>query len=65
MHTGSDILDTEVFLRAAELLLEAAEQFPELRYLDFGSGYKVAYKAGDITTDIEDLGKRLTARVLE
>ena len=65
MHTGSDILDTEVFLQAAELLLEAAEDFPELRYLDFGSGFKVAYKAGDITTDIEDLGERLTARVLE
>lgn len=63
MHTGSDILDTEVFLQAAELLLEAAEQFPELRVLDFGSGYKVAYKAGDITTDIEDLGQRLTMRV--
>lgn len=63
MHTGSDILDADVFLRGAELLLEAAALFPELRYLDLGSGFKVAYKEGDITTDIEDLGARITARV--
>lgn len=63
MHTGSDILDADVFLRGAELLLEAAALFPELRYLDLGSGFKVAYKEGDITTDIEDLGARITKRV--
>jgi diaminopimelate decarboxylase len=63
MHTGSDILDTEVFLQAAELLLETAEQFPELTFLDLGSGFKVPYKADDIATDIEDLGERLSARL--
>lgn len=65
MHTGSDILDADVFLRGAELLLETAAIFPELRYLDLGSGFKVAYKDGDITTDIEDLGKRITERILQ
>ncbi|HRF80185.1 MAG TPA: diaminopimelate decarboxylase, partial [Flavobacteriales bacterium] len=49
MHTGSDILDADVFLRGAELLLDAAGLFPSLRHLDLGSGFKVAYKAGDIT----------------
>ena len=63
MHTGSDILDTEVFLQAAELLLETAEQFPELTFLDLGSGFKVPYKTDDVATDIEDLGERLTARL--
>ena len=63
MHTGSDILDADVFLRGAELLLESASMFPALRYLDLGSGFKVAYKEGDITTDIEDLGARITERV--
>lgn len=63
MHTGSDILDADVFLRGAELLLESASLFPSLRYLDLGSGFKVAYKEGDITTDIEDLGARITERV--
>ena len=63
MHTGSDILDADVFLRGAELLLDSAAMFPELRYLDLGSGFKVAYKEGDITTDIEELGARITERV--
>ncbi|HEX2618168.1 MAG TPA: diaminopimelate decarboxylase [Flavobacteriales bacterium] len=62
MHTGSDILDTEVFLQAAELLFETAADFPHLRFLDMGSGFKVPYKEGDIATDIEDLGQRLAER---
>ncbi|MEX1132714.1 MAG: diaminopimelate decarboxylase [Flavobacteriales bacterium] len=63
MHTGSDILDTGVFLQAADLLLEMADRFPELRYLDLGSGFKVAYKESDLTTDIEDLGRLLSQRI--
>lgn len=63
MHTGSDILDTGVFLQAADLLLEMADRFPELRYLDLGSGFKVAYKESDLTTDIEDLGRLLSLRI--
>lgn len=63
MHTGSDIVDADVFLRGAELLLDAAPLFPELRHLDLGSGFKVAYKEGDITTDVEDLGRKLTKRL--
>ncbi len=50
------------FLRGAELLFEAAEHFPDLEYLDFGSGFKVAYKEGDVTTDIEALGAAISQR---
>lgn len=57
MHTGSDILDPEVFIRGAELLFEAAPDFPDLEFMDFGSGFKVAYKEGDIVTDIEETGR--------
>ena len=64
MHTGSDILDIEVFLYAAEILFDAAKQFKELDFLDFGSGFKVPYKKGDIETNIEELGKKLTKRFL-
>ncbi len=63
MHTGSDILDADVFLQGAELLLDIAESFPNLEFLDFGSGFKVPYKPDDISTDIEDLGRKLTARI--
>jgi diaminopimelate decarboxylase len=64
MHTGSDILDIEVFLYAAEILFDAAKQFDNLDFLDFGSGFKVPYKKGDIETNIEELGKKLTKRFL-
>ncbi|MCC5928358.1 MAG: diaminopimelate decarboxylase [Cyclobacteriaceae bacterium] len=59
MHTGSDILDAEVFLRGADILFEAAYDFPDLQFLDFGSGFKVAYQEGDVTTDIHELGAKL------
>lgn len=62
MHTGSDILDIDVFLYAAEILFEAAAQFTQLDFIDFGSGFKVPYKKGDIETDVEDLGKKLSKR---
>ena len=62
MHTGSDILDADVFIRGAELLFEAAENFPDLDFIDFGSGFKVAYKEDDVTTNVEELGKVITER---
>lgn len=62
MHTGSDILDAGVFLQGAEILFEIADEFPDLKFIDFGSGFKVAYKEDDITTDIDELGKKLTQR---
>ena len=62
MHTGSDILDADVFIRGAELLFEAAEGFKNLQFIDFGSGFKVSYKQGDITTDVAALGKVIMER---
>ncbi|MFV8282656.1 diaminopimelate decarboxylase [Christiangramia marina] len=62
MHTGSDILDIGVFLHASEILFEAARNFKELEFIDFGSGFKVPYRPGDIETDIEDLGEQLTQK---
>lgn len=65
MHTGSDILDPEVFLRGAEILFTAAESFPDLKFLDFGSGFKVKYKEGDINTDIAEIGAKISKRFNE
>jgi len=62
MHTGSDILEAEVFLRGAEILLSAADHFKELSFIDFGSGFKVPYRESDISTDVEDLGEKLSKR---
>ncbi len=65
MHTGSDILDIDVFLYASEILFEAATHFKDLEFLDFGSGFKVPYKEGDIETNIEEFGEKLSARFNE
>ncbi len=62
MHTGSDILDVEVFLYAAEILFDTAKNFKDLEFIDFGSGFKVPYKTEDIETDVEELGKKLSKR---
>lgn len=62
MHTGSDILDTGVFLRAADILFNTARDFPDLQYIDFGSGFKVQYKPDDIETDIEEFGQQMSER---
>ena len=65
MHTGSDILDIGVFLYASEILFENALKFKNLEFIDFGSGFKVPYKEGDIETDIEELGEKLSIRFNE
>ncbi|MBA6155000.1 diaminopimelate decarboxylase [Tenacibaculum sp. S7007] len=62
MHTGSDILDIDTFLRAAEILFNVTKEFKNIDFIDFGSGFKVPYKEGDISTNIEELGKKLSLR---
>lgn len=65
MHTGSDILDIDVFLQGAEILFEVAKDYQFLEYLDFGSGFKVPYKPDGDETDIEYLGEKLSERFNE
>lgn len=62
MHTGSEILDTDVYLRVADILLNTATEFKDLQFIDFGSGFKVSYKNDGIETDMEELGEQLSAR---
>ena len=65
MHTGSDILDIEVFIHAAEILFATASKFSDLEFIDFGSGFKVPYFPGDNETNIEELGVKLSKRFNE
>lgn len=57
VHTGSDILDGAVFLEGGKVLFNAAMQFPDLQFLDFGGGFKVAYKPEDPATDVAEVGR--------
>lgn len=61
-HTGSDILDIDAFLHTSDIIFDTASNFKNLEFLDFGSGFKVPYREGDVETDIEELGKKLTQR---
>ncbi|QYH40669.1 diaminopimelate decarboxylase [Algoriphagus sp. NBT04N3] len=60
VHTGSDILDAEIFLRGANVLFETAFKFPDLEFIDCGGGFKVAYKEGDPRTDIQEVGEKVS-----
>ena len=59
MHTGSEIKDINVFLMGLEVMFEIAEHFPNLRYIDLGSGFKVSYQPDDKETDVQALGEKL------
>jgi diaminopimelate decarboxylase len=65
MHTGSEIKDPEVFLQGLEIMFELAEHFPNLKYLDMGSGFKVPYQEGDLETDVKVLGKKVEKAVAD
>src|SRR4029453_18242258 len=60
MHTGSDIKDVNVFLQGLEVMFDLAQHFPELNFIDLGSGFKVPYQEGDVQTDIRLLGEKVT-----
>ncbi|MCF6223847.1 MAG: diaminopimelate decarboxylase [Flavobacteriaceae bacterium] len=65
MHTGSGILDVNVFLQGAEILFKIAKEFENLDFIDFGGGFKVAYKENDPATNIEEFGKIMSKRFNE
>lgn len=62
MHTGSDIKEVDVFMQGAEILLNLAMEFPDLDFIDLGSGFKVAYKEDDKITNIDELGVKMSER---
>ena len=62
MHTGSEILDIDVFLRGVNILFGVAEKFPNLEFLDLGSGFKVPMAPDADSTDLEALGIQLSEK---
>jgi diaminopimelate decarboxylase len=59
MHTGSEIKDINVFVMGLEVMLETVNHFPNLKYIDLGSGFKVPYQPGDPETEVELLGQKV------
>lgn len=60
MHTGSEIKDPDVFLQGLEIMFELVEHFPNLKYIDMGSGFKIPYSSEDMETDVKTLGKKVS-----
>jgi len=60
IHSGSDISDTDVFLKMADIFFSVARDFKDLKFIDFGSGFKVAYQDGEVATNVYDLGLKLS-----
>jgi len=60
VHTGSDIVEADVFERVANLIFTIADQFEDITSIDFGSGFKIKYKENDMQTEIEKIGARFS-----
>jgi diaminopimelate decarboxylase len=70
-HVGSQVFDSDVFLRAAAIMLEFAASMKEkygfvLRELDLGGGYGVRYVESDpeidIAANIQQVGEAVKAQ---
>lgn len=59
MHTGSEIKDVNVFLEGLDIMLGLASHFPNIKYLDLGSGFKVPYAPNEKATDVNLLGQKM------
>ncbi len=61
-HTGSGIADTGKFYQSMKKIASLAtrENFPHLRFLDFGGGFKVPYKPGEPRIDYVKFGAEIT-----
>jgi len=60
IHTGSDIIEAEIFERVARLILNIADDFEHITSIDFGSGFKVKYKENDLYTNITKVGHQFS-----
>lgn len=59
-HTGSDFKNARVIIEAAEKLFDLVFTFfPDIQFIDLGSGFKVAYSANDHVTDMQALGQEV------
>jgi len=60
-HTGSGLQHTSSVFKSMENLMAVAipENFPNLRFLDFGGGFKVPYKPDEKRVDYVEMGAEI------
>jgi len=59
-HIGTSVKKPHSLLRAMSLVFDAASQFPDLQYLDFGGGFSIPYRPEEQTLDLPELGKKVS-----
>jgi diaminopimelate decarboxylase len=59
IHTGSEIVDNDVWIEALQILIDILPKFKHIKHLDLGGGFKVAYSNAEKETDIETLAKKI------
>lgn len=62
-HTGSGIGQTEKVFQSMTNILTIAKKkdFPDLRFVDFGGGFKVNYRPESYKIDYANFGKKITS----
>lgn len=58
-HIGSGITSTDTLWRAMSVLLDAAQSFPDISFLNFGGGLGIPYNPDDPAIDLENFGRRI------
>lgn len=60
MHIGSGIRKAENMMNAMKRLLELSVHFPDLKFINFGGGFPIAYNFGEHNFDIQEFGRQAT-----
>ncbi len=60
IHIGSQLGDTTATAQAAKAALTIARAYPDIRMIDIGGGFPVAYEPGRVLPEPEDFARILT-----
>lgn len=58
-HIGSNILEEKTFLKAVDVLLKSAKEFPDLEFIDFGGGLGIPYKPEEKSLNLKEMKKEI------
>jgi diaminopimelate decarboxylase len=63
MYVGTNTRRPARFLECFDRLIAAAEQLPDLEYLNIGGGYGIGYRAGEDDLDVDSVGLQIAQRL--